>query len=71
MVTGGVELAWMRTLLNVLWLVLAGIWLALGYVLAAVLMAITIIGIPFEAGPHTRSGRSDGRSSRARRVTRG
>ena len=47
MVTGGVELAWMRTLLNVLWLVLAGIWLALGYVLAAVLMAITIIGIPF------------------------
>ena len=37
----------MRTLLNVLWLVLAGLWLALGYVLAAVLMAITIIGIPF------------------------
>jgi uncharacterized membrane protein YccF (DUF307 family) len=37
----------MRTLLNVLWLVLAGLWLALGYVLAAVIMAITIIGIPF------------------------
>jgi uncharacterized membrane protein YccF (DUF307 family) len=39
----------MRTVLNVIWLVLAGVWLALGYVLAAVIMAITIIGIPFAA----------------------
>jgi uncharacterized membrane protein YccF (DUF307 family) len=39
----------MRTALNVIWLVLAGVWLALGYVLAAVIMAITIIGIPFAA----------------------
>jgi uncharacterized membrane protein YccF (DUF307 family) len=37
----------MRTLLNIIWLVLAGVWLALGYLFAAVLMAITIIGIPF------------------------
>ena len=37
----------MRFILNVIWLVLAGIWLALGYVFAAVLLAITIIGIPF------------------------
>lgn len=37
----------MRALLNVIWLVLAGIWLALAYVLAAVLLAITIIGLPF------------------------
>ena len=36
----------MKTLLNIIWLVLAGIWLALGYVFAAVLLAITIIGIP-------------------------
>ena len=36
-----------KTLLNIIWLVLAGIWLALGYVFAAVLLAITIIGIPF------------------------
>jgi uncharacterized membrane protein YccF (DUF307 family) len=35
-----------RTILNVIWLVLAGFWLALGYLLAAVLLAITIIGIP-------------------------
>jgi uncharacterized membrane protein YccF (DUF307 family) len=36
-----------RFILNVIWLVFAGIWLALGYLLAAVLLAITIIGIPF------------------------
>jgi uncharacterized membrane protein YccF (DUF307 family) len=36
-----------RIILNVLWLVLAGFWLAIGYVFAAALMAITIIGIPF------------------------
>jgi uncharacterized membrane protein YccF (DUF307 family) len=29
----------MRTALNIIWVVLAGIWLALGYVIAAVLMA--------------------------------
>jgi uncharacterized membrane protein YccF (DUF307 family) len=32
---------------NVIWLVLAGWWLALGHVIAAVLLAVTIIGIPF------------------------
>jgi uncharacterized membrane protein YccF (DUF307 family) len=37
----------MRTVLNIIWLVLAGIWLALAYLIAAVLLAITIIGIPF------------------------
>jgi uncharacterized membrane protein YccF (DUF307 family) len=33
--------------LNILWLVLAGIWLAISYVFAAVLLTLTIIGIPF------------------------
>jgi uncharacterized membrane protein YccF (DUF307 family) len=37
----------MRTLGNILWLVLAGIWLAIGYAIAGVLMFISIIGIPF------------------------
>jgi uncharacterized membrane protein YccF (DUF307 family) len=32
---------------NLLWLVLAGWWLALGHVLTAVLLALTIVGIPF------------------------
>lgn len=33
--------------LNVIWFVLAGWWLALGHVLVAVAEAVTIIGIPF------------------------
>jgi uncharacterized membrane protein YccF (DUF307 family) len=36
-----------RVIGNILWLVLAGIWLALGYALAGVVLCITIIGIPF------------------------
>ena len=37
----------MRLLLNVLWLVLAGFWMFLGYLLAGAVLLITIIGIPF------------------------
>ena len=32
---------------NTIWLVLAGWWLALGHVIVAVFLAVTIIGIPF------------------------
>ena len=32
---------------NVIWFLLAGIWLAIGHVLSAVLCFVTIIGIPF------------------------
>jgi uncharacterized membrane protein YccF (DUF307 family) len=32
---------------NIIWLVLAGWWLALGHLVTAVLLAITLIGIPF------------------------
>src|SRR6185369_5889337 len=32
---------------NVLWLVLAGWWLALGHLITAIMLAITLIGIPF------------------------
>jgi uncharacterized membrane protein YccF (DUF307 family) len=35
------------TLGNVIWLLLAGWWLALGHILTAVVLAITLIGIPF------------------------
>ncbi len=35
---------------NVVWFVLAGLWLALGHVLAAIGCAITIIGIPLAIG---------------------
>jgi uncharacterized membrane protein YccF (DUF307 family) len=34
-------------LLNVLWLLFGGIWMAVGWVVAAVLMAVTIIGLPW------------------------
>ncbi|MCU0309654.1 MAG: YccF domain-containing protein [Acidimicrobiales bacterium] len=37
----------MRTIGNILWTVLAGIWLAIGYVIAGLAFCITIIGIPF------------------------
>lgn len=37
----------MRLLLNVLWLVLAGFWMFVGYLAAGLLLLITIIGIPF------------------------
>jgi uncharacterized membrane protein YccF (DUF307 family) len=36
-----------RVLLNIIWLVLSGIWLAIGYALAGILMCILIITIPF------------------------
>lgn len=32
---------------NIVWLVLAGWWLALGHLIIAVLFAVTIIGVPF------------------------
>lgn len=37
----------MRTILNVIWLVLAGFWLAIGYALAGLIMFVLIITIPF------------------------
>ena len=32
---------------NIIWLVLAGWWLALGHLITAILLAVTIVGIPF------------------------
>ena len=37
----------MRLVLNVLWLVLAGFWMCLVYLVVGLLWCITIIGIPF------------------------
>ncbi len=37
----------MKTLLNIIWLVFAGLWLALGYVVAGVICCILIVTIPF------------------------
>jgi len=37
----------MKTLLNVIWLVLSGFWLFLGYVIAGVIMCVLIVTIPW------------------------
>jgi uncharacterized membrane protein YccF (DUF307 family) len=34
-------------LLNLLWIVFGGLWMAIGWIVAAVIMAITIIGLPW------------------------
>ncbi len=39
--TGGV-----RTLLNLIWLIFGGLWLAIGHLTTAAAQAITIVGIP-------------------------
>ncbi|MBX9246841.1 YccF domain-containing protein [Actinotalea ferrariae] len=37
----------MRTLLNIIWFVFAGFWLALGYVAAGIICCLLIVTIPF------------------------
>jgi len=37
----------LQLLFNTLWIVTGGIWMAAGWLLAAVIMAITIIGLPW------------------------
>ena len=37
----------MRTLLNLIWLVLAGFWLAIGYAIAGIICCVLIVTIPF------------------------
>jgi uncharacterized membrane protein YccF (DUF307 family) len=36
-----------RTIGNILWLVLAGLWLAIGYAIAGIVMCLLIVTIPF------------------------
>lgn len=43
-------------LLNILWIVFGGLWMALGWLLAAVIMAITIIGLPWARAALTIAG---------------
>lgn len=35
---------------NVIWIIVAGIWLAIGHILTGVLLCVTIIGIPLGIG---------------------
>jgi uncharacterized membrane protein YccF (DUF307 family) len=45
--TANALLVRVKTILNILWLVLCGFWLAVGYVVAGVVMCVLIITIPF------------------------
>jgi uncharacterized membrane protein YccF (DUF307 family) len=36
-----------RLLLNIIWFVLAGLWIAIGYALAALICFVLIVRIPF------------------------
>lgn len=37
----------LRTIFNIIWLIIGGIWITLSHLLFAFLLAITIIGLPF------------------------
>ena len=37
----------LNTIMNIIWLLIGGIWIALSHVVVGLLLAITIIGIPF------------------------
>ena len=43
----GTPMSILSLLLNLLWIIFGGLWMAIGWVVAAVIMAITIIGIPW------------------------
>jgi uncharacterized membrane protein YccF (DUF307 family) len=47
----------MAVLLNLLWIAFGGLWMAAGWVIAAIVMAITIIGLPWARAAY--SGRDD------------
>ena len=47
----------MKFLLNVIWLIFGGLWLALGYFLAGIICCVLIVTIPFDvvrSGPSAR-----------------
>lgn len=44
---GDVGTGFLGAIGNIIWFLLAGIWLAIGHILSAILCFITIIGIPF------------------------
>ena len=46
----------MSLLLNLLWIVFGGLWMAVGWVVAALIMAITIVGLPWTWSAITIAG---------------
>jgi uncharacterized membrane protein YccF (DUF307 family) len=35
-----------QLLLNLLWVLCGGLWMALGWAIAAIIMALTVVGLP-------------------------
>lgn len=48
----------MNLILNILWLVLGGLWMALGWLVAALVLALTIVGLPWARAALTIAGLS-------------
>lgn len=46
----------MNLILNILWLVLGGVWMAAGWLLASVIFAISLIGLPWARAAFTIAG---------------
>ena len=46
----------MKTLLNLIWFVFSGLWLAIGYAVAGVVMCVLIITIPFGVASFRMAG---------------
>ncbi|MGA8944994.1 MAG: YccF domain-containing protein, partial [Pseudolabrys sp.] len=40
-------MSFMSLLLNILWIAFGGLWMSIAWIVAAVIMAITIIGLPW------------------------
>lgn len=36
-----------RGLLNIIWIIIGGVWLALGHLLLGIVLCLTVVGIPF------------------------
>jgi uncharacterized membrane protein YccF (DUF307 family) len=49
-------MSFISLLLNLLWIVFGGLWMALGWLIAAVIMVITIVGLPWARAAVTISG---------------
>lgn len=48
----------MTLILNILWVVLGGAWMALGWLIAALIMAISIVGLPWARSAVVMAGYS-------------
>lgn len=46
----------LRLVLNILWIITGGLWMAIGWIVAGVLMALTVVGLPWTRAAFTMAG---------------